>query len=261
MIQARNISVQAANRLLVNDVSLDVVRGTVTALVGPNGAGKSTLLKVLSGDTRHQQGDVTLDGQPLVSWKSSDVARRRGVLPQESGLAFPFTALEVVLMGRTPHLSGGESPRDYEIAKLALHAVDLGGFGERLYPTLSGGERQRVQLARVLAQIWERDESCGRSLLLDEPVASLDLAQQQRVLLLARQFANDGVAVLIVLHDLNLAAQYADRIALMRAGRLIAAGAPSEVLTAEIVRDVFGVAVQVMDHPCASCPLVVALPM
>jgi iron complex transport system ATP-binding protein len=261
MILARNITVQASSRLLVNDVSLDVARGTVTALVGPNGAGKSTLLKVLAGDVRHQHGEVTLDGRPLGAWKAADAALRRGVLPQESGLAFPFTALEVVLMGRTPHVSGGETAHDYAIADQALHAVGLGGFSERLYPTLSGGERQRVQLARVLAQIWEHDDSYGRSLLLDEPVSSLDLAQQQRVLLLARKFASDGAAVLVVLHDLNLASQYADRIALMRAGRLVAAGTPREVLTAEIIQAVFGVAVQVMDHPSVACPLVVALPM
>ena len=260
MIQARGVTVTASSRTLLDDVSLDVAPGTVTALVGPNGAGKSTLLRVIAGDLHESRGSVVIDGKALAAWHPNALARRRAVLPQDSTLAFPFSALEVVLMGRTPHASGGDTVRDRDIALDALEAVDLAGFGERLYPTLSGGERQRVQLARVLAQVWERDGDSARALLLDEPVASLDLAQQQRVLLVARDFAREGAAVLIVLHDLNLAAQYSDTIALMRGGRMMAAGSPSDVLTSEIVLDVFGVNVQVVPHPCATCPLIVAMP-
>ena len=258
MIAALGVGVTAGGRVILDEVSIDVVPGAVTALVGPNGAGKSTLLRVVAGDVRATAGAVTLDGTSVAAWKPDALARRRAVLPQDSSLAFPFTAMEVVLMGRTPHARSGSNGRDREIATHALAAVDLAGFEERLYPTLSGGERQRVQLARVLAQVWENDGP--RALLLDEPVASLDLAQQQRVLLIARDFAREGAAVLVVLHDLNLAAQYADTIALMRGGRMIAAGSPDDVLTSAIVLEVFGVNVQVMPHPCARCPLVVPMP-
>jgi iron complex transport system ATP-binding protein len=171
-------------------------------------------------------------------------------------LTFDFSAVEVVLMGRTPHNNGHESSHDWKIAAAALESVGLDVIAERAYPTLSGGEQQRVQLARVLAQIWDKPSTGERYLLLDEPTTSLDIAHQHSTLRLARRFTNEGTAVLAVLHDLNLAAQYADKIVMLKNGRTIFAGSPNETITADGVQQVFDMAVQVMHHPKYGFPLV-----
>jgi iron complex transport system ATP-binding protein len=255
---------------LLEGVSLEVRRGEVVAIVGPNGAGKSTLRRALCGEVELSGGEVRMSGRTLAEWTALERARVRAVMPQESTLAFPFTAFEVALMGRLPHLRGAEGARDYEIAFLALEAVEARHLAERLYPTLSGGEKQRVQLARVLAQIWEptsSDERGGkgagereRFLLLDEPTSNLDLAHQHSTLAVARRLAFEGVGVLVVLHDLNLAAQYGDRIVMLKDGGIAYTGRPHEVLTREAIREVFGVEAVVTAHPSVDCPLVVPIP-
>ena len=259
MIEARAIGFAVGAKALLADVSLTLSAGELVAIVGPNGAGKSTLRRVLCGDAAPTAGEVWMDERPLGAWSLVERARARAVLPQDSTLNFPFTAFEVVLMGRTPHVRGAESARDYEIARAALVATEADHLTERLYPTLSGGERQRVQLARVLAQIWE-PAAGARYLLLDEPTSNLDLAHQHSTLAVARRFARAGVGVLVILHDLNLAAQYADRIVMLKDGRVRAAGAPDAVLTAAVIRATFAVPVLVTRHPVLDCPLVVPTP-
>jgi iron complex transport system ATP-binding protein len=180
------------------------------------------------------------------------------VLPQDSTLSFPFIVSEVVLMGRTPHLRGAEGPRDYEIAAWALRAVEADHLRDRLYPTLSGGERQRVHLARILAQIWEAPADGSRYLLLDEPTTNLDLAHQQSVLRVVRRFASEGTGSLVILHDLNLAAQYADLIIMLKAGRVMASGSPVEVLTQAKIQQTFDLPVTVITHPHADRVVVLA---
>lgn len=254
-------TVRVSGRVLVREVDLAVGPGEVVAVVGANGAGKTTLLRLLSGDLRPSAGQVKLDGRPLPAWPPEALARRRAVLPQQPSLAFGFSALEVVLLGRTPHRSA--PAHDLDVAYQAMQAAGVLPFAARSYPTLSGGEQQRVHLARALAQIWDApaDAATGsRYLLLDEPTASLDLAHQHAVLRTARRCAQAGVGVLAVLHDLNLAAQHADRIAVLRQGRLLAEGPPATVLTPNVVEQAFDVAVLVTDHPCAACPLVVPVP-
>jgi iron complex transport system ATP-binding protein len=260
LIEARTLSVRIGTKTLLADVSLAVRAGELVAVVGPNGAGKSTLRRVLCGDQQPTAGEVLMDGRPLGAWSLVERARARAVLPQDSTLNFPFTAFEVVLMGRTPHVRGAEEPRDYEIARAALAATEADHLAERLYPTLSGGERQRVQLARVLAQIWEPTPAGTRYLLLDEPTSNLDLAHQHSTLAVARRLAGAGVGVLIILHDLNLAAQYADRIVMLKEGRVTAAGPPDEVLTQTAIHATFAVPVLVTRHPARDCPLVVPTP-
>jgi len=181
------------------------------------------------------------------------------VLPQASNLAFGFTAFEVVLMGRSPHFRGSESREDHAIALEAMRLTQIDHLAGRVYTTLSGGERQRVQLARVLAQIWQGHSP--RYLLLDEPTNNLDLAHQHITLRIARQFAACGVGVLAILHDLNLAAQVAERILVLKAGRMYASGTPSEVLTPQVVEAAFNLPVLVQPHPCFNCPLVIPLPV
>ncbi|PEN07740.1 heme ABC transporter ATP-binding protein [Longimonas halophila] len=258
MLSLSDITVQIGGSTLIHQVDLTVQPGTLTAVVGPNGAGKTTLLRVASGELTPSTGTVSMDDQPLAACSNREVARRRAVLAQQSHLRFAFPVLQVVLMGRTPHLNGAETARDWQIAESALAAVGLADFAERSFPTLSGGEQQRVQLARALAQIWTPPPSGNRYLLLDEPTASLDLAHQHRVLTTAAQRAQDGVGVLAILHDLNLAAQYADQVVMLRDGQVYESGAPAEVLTPSAVQSVFGCPVCVIDHPTQGCPLIVA---
>ncbi|MBX3204508.1 MAG: heme ABC transporter ATP-binding protein [Labilithrix sp.] len=255
MIEALSISHRIGSATLLEDVSLAVSSGEVLVLVGPNGAGKSTLLRILAGEIAPTAGTVTLAGRPSSEWSARKRAELRAVLPQQSELSFPFSCYEVVLLGRTPHTLGHESQKDHAITRLAMAVTDTRGYEERAYPTLSGGERQRVHAGRVLAQIWEGPSF--RALLLDEPTASLDLAHQHAMLRLARRMADDQCAVVCVLHDLNLAAQYATTLAVMHRGRLHAVGRPARVLSPRLLADVFEVDALVVPHPELSCPMVV----
>ncbi len=274
MLRAEQLSVRAPGRgasgdgrarLLLDDVSFTQRAGEVTALLGPNGAGKSTLLRCLSGALAPSTGSVLLAGRPLAQWASCERARRVGVLSQHSTINFPFTALEVVLLGRTPHCGARRpSAHDHRIAREALASVDGEHFADQLFPTLSGGEQQRVQLARVLCQLDERPQPEARTqprvLLLDEPLSGLDLCHQQASLRLARSFAAAGGAVLVSLHDLNQAAQHAHRVLVLQAGRLQADGPPHAVLTPALIERVFATRTLALHHASLPHPVIAALP-
>jgi iron complex transport system ATP-binding protein len=219
-IEARGVAVAAGGATIVDGVDLDVGDGELVALVGPNGAGKSTLLGALAGDRRLLRGAVRLGGRDLRALSVVELAKARAVLPQRASLAAPYTALEVVLLARR-----GLEPA---AARRYLDDVQLAAFAARSYLTLSGGEQQRVQLARVLAQL---DGAPGAALFLDEPTAALDPHHQAVVLALARRAARAGHPVVVVLHDLTLAARWADRVTILSGGRTLAAGAPEDVLT------------------------------
>jgi iron complex transport system ATP-binding protein len=252
-LQAIEVTYQVGHHRLVDGVSLELRPGEVLALVGPNGAGKSTLLKLLSGDLPPSTGQVLLDGIPLGGYRARPLALKRAVLPQHTVLQFAFTAWEVVAMGRSPHLRfGGETEHDAAAIEAAMARTDTLDLAQRSFLTLSGGEGQRVTLARVLAQETP-------ILLLDEPTAALDIHHQQLVADLARQAAADGAGVLVVLHDLNLAAHCADRVAVLQGGRLVGVGAPWEILTADRLSAVFAHPIAVMRHPIEDCPLIVPL--
>ena len=229
-------------------------------MVGPNGAGKSTLLRALAGDVATAGGDVRLAGRPLGRWRPVELARARAVVLQHAGLDFDFTALDVALLGRAPHSGVLRHTRDIAIAAAALAACGAAHLRGRAYPTLSGGERQRVQLARALAQIWDVRPDAPRYLLLDEPTAALDLAHQHHVLQKLLEWAQRGTGVLVVLHDLNLAAAYADRVLVLRAGRSVACGPPAEALTAAVVEVAFDIRVALVDAPGLSRALIVPQP-
>ncbi|HEY0428245.1 MAG TPA: heme ABC transporter ATP-binding protein [Pyrinomonadaceae bacterium] len=257
LIEAQNITVEIHSRKILEDVSVSINCGEVLAVLGANGAGKSTLRKVLCGDLAPTAGAVSMNGKALDDWTLIERAKARAVLPQDSTLNFPFAVLEVVLMGRAPHVRGTESRKDYEIARAALEAVEAEHLEDRIYPTLSGGERQRVHLARVLAQIWESSATGARYLLLDEPTSNLDLAHQHETLKIARKLAVEGVGLLVILHDLNLAARYADKVMMLKDGKIIAFGSVEEVFTAGIIDETFGVNVSVIKHPFFDCPLII----
>lgn len=257
MIELKDITVSIGKRDLVQSISLQIVPGKVTVMLGPNGAGKSTLLRALTGEHTPASGSISIDDRALAEWPAQTIAQCRAVVEQHSKLSFSFPVLEVVLMGRTPHLKAGETRRDVDIAWAAMEKTGVTHLADQSYTTLSGGERQRVDLARALAQIWEQSENHNRYLFLDEPTASLDIAHQHETLKLARDIAAQNVGVFVVLHDLNLAAQYADHVVILRGGCCLANGQPAEVLTSEIIENAFSVSVLVTPHPCHDCPLIV----
>ena len=257
MIEARHLGFLAGSTVLIDDVSLAADSGSIVALTGPNGAGKSTLVRMLAGELSPARGEVLLNGRVLKGITLRERAKVRAVLAQSSDLTFPFSADDVVMLGRAPHVEGRETLHDRAIVDLAMHATDTRKYADRAYPTLSGGEKQRVHAARAIAQVWEGPTP--RVLLLDEPTSSLDLVHQHALLQFARRMASDGCAVICALHDLNLAAQYADRIAVLERGRLIAFGAPADVLTPALLADVFRVRACVVPHPELPCPLIVPI--
>lgn len=253
-LQALNVTCQIGTRRLLDQVSVAIQPGRVHAVLGPNGAGKSTLLKLLSGEQRCNQGEVLLEDRKITDWTHLERARRRAVLPQSENLGFDFTVRQVVSLGRMPCVL--QTPtRENEIIDSALDATGVSHLGNRIYPTLSGGERMRVQLARVLAQIWEAPAH-PRYLLLDEPTASLDLAHQHSCLRIARQFAAEGTGVLLVLHDPNLALSYADEVTLLCSGQITAQGEPGQVLTRDNLERVYGVKIEILHSTDTQKPFI-----
>lgn len=252
MCSAESVVIERGRRRLLDGVSLEVRAGEVLSLLGPNGAGKSTLLRLLSGDLTPDSGKVIFGGRELHEWSLLDLSRRRSVLLQENQLLFPFTVHQVVEMGRAPWRRTPLEDEDNEAISEAIDAADIAHLGNRRVPSLSGGESARAAFARVMA---------GRTgmLMLDEPTAALDIAHQEAVLSLARARAEAGDAVLVVLHDLNLAAAYSDRIALLRDGKMVACGSPDDVLDAKILSDVYRTQVEVIPHPVSGQNIV--LPM
>lgn len=241
-LRARDLTVLREKRAILDGVELDVVAGEVLALVGPNGAGKSTLLAALAGDLQAHRGTIELDGRPLAEWSTSEMSRRRAVLPQQHRLGFGFTVHEVVQMGRAPWARTGRGRDDDHVIAEAMKICDIEGFAQRSFSTLSGGEQARVALARVLAQDTP-------TIMLDEPTAALDLHHQETVMQIATERANSGVGVVVVLHDLGLAAAYADKVAVLSGGRIATCGRPTEVLTADLLTDVYRHPVEVIRHP------------
>jgi iron complex transport system ATP-binding protein len=234
---------------ILEDITLNVAYGRVLALVGPNGAGKSSLLGILAGDSMATSGSVALDGRPLVAFGHRDLSRRRSVLLQANQVSFAYTAYEVVEMGRAPWIGTDHDDDDDAIIRDALARADVAHLAARVFASLSGGERARVSLARVLAQDTP-------IVMLDEPTAALDLRHQEDVLRIARDSAADGRALIVVLHDLSLAAAYADDIAMLAGGHLEAFGAPADVLTEERIARVYDVPVRVIPDPDTGHPIV-----
>jgi len=248
LLRMRGVIVRRQQREILHGIALDFVPGTVTALVGPNGAGKSTLLAVAAGDLRPDAGEVLLQGRPLAGYTAGALARERAVMPQEHGVRFAFSVEEVVAMGRLPHPP--DPVVDDAQVEQAIDAAELQALRLREVQQLSGGESARTTFARVLAQQTPL-------LLLDEPTAALDLRHQERTLRSVRACAEAGACVIVVLHDLNLAAGYADRIVLLEQGRVAADGTPLQVLTKDNLQRVYQQDVVVLEHPRRGVPLVV----
>ena len=243
------------SKRLLHEVSFQVKPGELVVVLGPNGAGKSTLLRLLAGDLPLQEGDVRWDRALSHVCDPWDMARNRAVLGQHNAVGLAFTVEEVVRMGRYPYYGNTPSRSDAQAVDRAMHMAHLDPLRTRVVDTTSGGEQQRTHIARAFTQV-DNTEPGPRLLLLDEPLNDLDIRHQHALMDAAKAFAKEGHCVLAVLHDVNMAAQYADRILLMKAGRITASGVPDDVLTAPILTEAYGLSAQVMPHPCHACPLV-----
>ncbi|MFD4374599.1 heme ABC transporter ATP-binding protein [Streptomyces sp. NPDC058486] len=248
--EADGVRVVRGRRAVLDGARIGVRAGEVLALVGPNGAGKSTLLSVLAGDLAPEAGTVRVGGRDADAWSAPELALRRAVLPQTAELSFPFPVAEVVRMGRAPWVGTEREAEDEAAVAEAMAATEVTEFAARPFSALSGGERARVALARVLAQR-------AGLLLLDEPTAALDLRHQELVLRVCRERAAAGDAVVVVLHDLGLAAAHADRVGIVHGGGLAAEGPPTKVFDETLLTRVYRQPVEVFPHPRTGVPQVV----
>jgi len=257
ILRVENLSVTSDSQqhLILDNISCSIDQGQILGIIGPNGAGKSTLLSAIMGDVPYT-GKIHIEG---LADSASHRARQIAILPQLSLLNFPFRVFEVVNLGRIPHQTGIK--RDQEIIDQALEVMDIGFLKNRLYTELSGGEKQRVQLARVMAQIWSEEDSPSghRLLILDEPSSALDLGHQQDLMRAVTEFAKQGVAVAIVMHDINLAARYCDKLLALLCSQTLAYGNVKEVITTQNVKRLFGIDAEILAHPTLQTPIVVGL--
>lgn len=245
LFEVRNLSFSIGKATLLSNLSLDLFAGELTAILGPNGAGKSTFLKLLTGEHTASSGKIIFNQKELSEWTNRELAQQRAVLPQSSKLPFDFLAKELVMLGRAPHGDASDSER---LALKAMQASDCEELADRSAATLSGGELQRVHLARVLLQIDVSDDR-PRALFLDEPTSSLDPFHQHRTMRIAREAADAGCCVVVVLHDMNLAATYADRLLLLQKGKYVAEGPVAEVMTEERIEQLFQVRASIVENP------------
>ncbi|NGM62217.1 heme ABC transporter ATP-binding protein [Sphingobacterium sp. SGG-5] len=238
MLRVEKLTYEVKGRKLLKDVSFQLRKGEVVALLGANGAGKSTLMKLLSGEQKAQSGTVTLYGKPLSGYDARELSKCRAMLTQQQHISLAFTVREIVMMGRYPHFRTTPTICDKEVVEEVMKLCGVSDFTDRIFLSLSGGEQQRVQLARILAQIWDNPDSL---LLLDEPISALDLHYQQKVLAIAKALSRRGMMVVLVVHDVNFAAMYADRILMLKHGRKLFDGSPVEVLNTKDIYTIFSV--------------------
>ena len=257
MLRTENISYRIGKKSILNRISAEFHPGEFNMILGPNGSGKSTFLKIFSGEMNANDGNVFYNEKPIRSIKTGELAKFRAVMSQQPELSFPLTVDEVVMMGRYPHFNFNPNKKDEAICGEVMQRMNLQSFADRNYLTLSGGEKQRVQFARVLAQVWEQPTNGYRYLFLDEPLASLDIKYQQEFLQLAREFTNKGTIVAAVIHDINLAIQFADKLIFLQEGQVAAQGKPADVLTEALIKKVFDVTTTIMTNPVSGIPLVV----
>lgn len=245
MLYSNDITVKLGSKEILKSVAFSAHNGALTAIVGPNGSGKTTLLRALVGEVTFE-GNVHLEGRDIRACPAWELASIRAVLPQSTPLSFPFTVAEVVRLG----MRRGYRKTEGDLVGPALARVGLSGFEGRYYQELSGGEQQRVQLARVLTQVWDPVvDGQARWLFLDEPVSALDIGHQLQVMSLARQFADAGGGVVAVMHDLNLTAMFADKVALIREGQIHAQGRVEDVLTNDNLSAAYDCPIRVNEAP------------
>lgn len=254
MYEAIDISLRVSQRYIVRNVNLTIVPGKFTAVVGPNGAGKSSLLKMLSNEHQGYSGKVLVNGDAIKHFTPKTLSQTRAVMSQHFNLQFAFTVRQVVAFGRHGH--SATAKENDRIIEEVMSVTGITIFSDRNYLTLSGGEKQRVQLARVLCQVWEETPH-PRYILLDEPTSNMDIAQQQFMFSLVKRVCDRNIGVLAIVHDLNLAVQYADTLCMMRNGELIDSGNAYDVFTKDNIQRTFGCTVNIHCDPYSNCPFVI----
>ena len=266
MLKVDNISYRIGAKTIIDRITTSFTPGLLHVIVGPNGSGKSTFLKIFSGELMPDTGSIHYDDLPVAHANKTILAQRRAVMSQLPELHFPLSVQDIVLMGRYPHFSLQPSKKDSAICQQAMEQVEILSLSDRDYLTLSGGEKQRVQFARALAQIWESPlvqpdpatpHPPNRYLFLDEPVSSLDIHFQHQILQIARSLVKDNIVLIAVLHDINLAMQYADRILFMKEGCIVAEGASPDIVTPSLIREVFNIPVLLLENPHGTAPVMV----
>jgi iron complex transport system ATP-binding protein len=257
MLKTENISFNIGRKQILKNVTAEFKPGEFNMILGPNGSGKSSFLKIFSGELDKYQGAVFYHDKTIKTLHKEELARRRAVLSQQPELSFPLLVEEVVMMGRYPHFSFSPNKKDIQICNEVIQRMNLTAFKERNYLTLSGGEKQRVQFARVLSQIWEQPETGYRYLFLDEPLNSLDISYQHEFLQEAAALIKHNTVLIAVLHDINLAAQYADQLFFLKEGQLVSHGSPADILTSGLIKDVFNVETTILDNPVTGKPLII----
>jgi iron complex transport system ATP-binding protein len=257
MLRTENIHYSIGKKIILNGISAQFKPGDFNMILGPNGSGKSTFLKIFSGEISKYNGSVYYGDEKIAGIKKEELAKQRAVMSQQPELSFPLTVEEVVMMGRYPHFTFNPNKKDIDICRQVMERMNLSSFSERNYLTLSGGEKQRVQYTRVLAQIWEKPTAGYRYLFLDEPLTSLDINYQQEFLQIAREFANEHTILIAVMHDINLAIQYADQLYFLKQGNLVVNGSPDKVISPELLKHVFDVDISIIDNPVSKKPLVI----
>ncbi|TDQ08748.1 heme ABC transporter ATP-binding protein [Pedobacter metabolipauper] len=253
MIKVRNLTFKAGKRNLVDNLSFDVKKGELLAVLGANGAGKTTLMKLLCRDIKPDQGEVFINDKAITAYSLTDLAKTRAVLQQHNTLSVSFLVEELVMMGRYVHFDQQPGLHDHEVLKQVMIETGITHLAGRDYNTLSGGEQQRVQLARVIAQIYDNPNAC---LFLDEPTNGLDLQYQQQIMVLARSMADRGYTVICILHDINFASRFADQIIMLKNGKKVADGTPLSVINTGNIELTFNIKVKLMASEDYDCPLV-----
>lgn len=257
MLSTEHIHFSIGKKQIVNDISANFLPGEFTMILGPNGSGKSSFLKIFSGELKHYQGSIFYHRKKITSIKKEELAKTRAVMSQQAELSFPLSVEEVVMMGRYPHFEFNPAKKDKAICEEVIERLNLSSFKDRNYITLSGGEKQRVQFARVLAQLWEEPKEGYRYLFLDEPLNNLDISYQHEFLKTATEFARHKTVLVAVMHDINLALQYADKLLFFKEGKLIAQGQPETIVTPHLIEEVFAVKSSIIKNPVTGKPLLI----
>jgi len=256
MLSGKNISFKIGSKFLLHDTTIEFQPGLFHVVMGANGAGKSTLLKLLAGELHPSSGEINLLGRNLKAYTKKDLATKRAVLSQHYHISFPISVEEIVQMGRYPWFSNNPSSNDLRICQEAMQLMNVSELRDRDYNTLSGGESQKAQMSRVLAQIWEAKEGEEKVLFLDEPVSHLDIKYQQQLLNAAKELCGRHTTVIAILHDINLAIAFADRILFMKSGKIVHETKQLNDVTTEVIKDVFDVS-STMLYPEGHKPVVI----